>query len=73
MHKVTNLTNCPFDLQGADGSVRLPAFGSIAARFSPEYIELLKAGLAVKVELAENASEQPPKRGPGRPRKTELD
>lgn len=52
MKKITNLTNSPFDLQGVDGPVRLPAFGSVEGEFSGEYLDLLEASMAVRVEDA---------------------
>lgn len=53
MKKITNLTNSPYDLQGVDGPVRLPAFGSVEGEFSGEYLDLLAASMAVRVEGAE--------------------
>ncbi|ABX36725.1 hypothetical protein Daci_4094 [Delftia acidovorans SPH-1] len=50
MKKITNLTNSPFDLQGVDGLVRLPAFDSVKGEFSGEYLDLLEASMAVSVE-----------------------
>ena len=50
MKKITNLTNSPFDLQGINGSVRLPAFGSVEGEFSGEYLDLLAASQAVRIE-----------------------
>lgn len=52
MKKITNLTNSPFDLQGVDGPVRLPAFGSVEGEFYGEYLDLLAASMAVRVEDA---------------------
>jgi hypothetical protein len=53
MKKITNLTNSPYDLQGVDGPVRLPAFDSVEGEFSGEYLDLLAASMAVRVEDAE--------------------
>lgn len=53
MKKITNLTNSPYDLQGVDGPVRLPAFGSVEGEFSGEYLDLLAASMAVRVEDAD--------------------
>lgn len=56
MKKITNLANSPYDLQGADGPVRLPAFGSVEGEFSSEYLDILKAGGVVHIEeIAEKA------------------
>ncbi|ARP53669.1 hypothetical protein ALFP_1782 [Alcaligenes faecalis] len=52
MKKITNLTNSPYDLQGVGGRVRLPAFGSVDGEFSGEYLDLLAASMAVRVEDA---------------------
>lgn len=52
MKKITNLTNSPFDLQGINGSVRLPSFGSVEGEFSGEYLDLLAASQAVRIEDA---------------------
>lgn len=59
MKKITNLTNSPFDLQGVDGPVRLPAFGSVDGEFSGEYLDLLAASMAVRVEDAEAPAPEP--------------
>lgn len=59
MKKITNLTNSPFDLQGVDGPVRLPAFDSVEGEFSGEYLELLAASMAVRVEDAEAPAPAP--------------
>lgn len=50
MKKITNLTNSPYDLQGVGGPVRLPAFGSVEGEFSGEYLDLLAASQAVRIE-----------------------
>lgn len=60
MKKITNLTNSPFDLQGVDGPVRLPAFGSVEGEFSGEYLDLLEASMAVRVEDAEAEHDEQP-------------
>ena len=52
MKKITNLTNSPYDLQGVDGPVRLPAFDSVEGEFAGEYLDLLAASMAVRVEDA---------------------
>lgn len=57
MKKITNLTNSPYDLQGVDGPVRLPAFGSVEGEFSGEYLDLLEASRAVSVEDADAVPE----------------
>lgn len=49
MITVKNLTNSPFDLQSPKGTVRLPAFGQVSGEFNGEYLQLLKASLAVEV------------------------
>lgn len=59
MKKITNLTNSPYDLQGVDGPVRLPAFDSVEGEFSGEYLELLEASMAVRVEDAEAPAPEP--------------
>ena len=59
MKKITNLTNSPYDLQGVDGPVRLPAFDSVEGEFSGEYLELLAASMAVRVEDAEAPAPAP--------------
>lgn len=59
MKKITNLTNSPFDLQGVDGLVRLPAFDSVEGEFSGEYLDLLAASMAVRVEDAEAPAPEP--------------
>ena len=50
MYKIKNLTNSPYDLQCADGPVRLPAFGEIEGDFCDDYLDLLRASGAVSVE-----------------------
>lgn len=57
MKKITNLTNSPYDLQGVDGPVRLPAFGSVEGEFSGEYLDLLAASMAVRVDAAAEPAE----------------
>ncbi len=59
MKTITNLTNSPFDLQGTKGVVRLPAFGSVDGEFSGEYLGLLEASMAVRVEDAAPAEPEP--------------
>lgn len=59
MKKITNLTNSPYDLQGVDGTVRLPAFDSVEGEFSGEYLDLLAASMAVRVEDAEAPAPEP--------------
>ena len=59
MKKITNLTNSPYDLQGVDGPVRLPAFDSVEGEFSGEYLDLLAASMAVRVEDAEAPAPEP--------------
>lgn len=66
MAKILNRTNSPFDLQGLNGPVRLPAFGEVEAEFSPDYLDILRAGGNVEVEESE------PKPRRGRPRKKET-
>lgn len=56
MHKIINRTNSPYDLQGIDGSVRLPAQAEVVAKFAPEYIDILRAGGMVGVEEADAPS-----------------
>ncbi len=68
MKKITNLTNSPFDLQGINGSVRLPAFGSVEGEFSGEYLDLLGASQAVRIE---DVPAKPDEAKPKRTRKTE--
>ena len=46
--RIENLVNGPFDLEGG---VVLPAMGSVTADFRPEYIEILQAAGAVRVEV----------------------
>lgn len=66
MKKITNLTNSPYDLQGVDGPVRLPAFGSVEGEFSGEYLDLLAASMAVHVEDADAPAPAPaPEPGDG--------
>ncbi|MEC9067817.1 MAG: hypothetical protein VX569_11120 [Pseudomonadota bacterium] len=50
MHKITNLTNSPQDLEGTEGTVRLPAMGSVTAEFTPAYIEALRGAGLYEVE-----------------------
>lgn len=60
MHEITNLTNSPQDLEAVDGVKRLPAMGSVKARFAPDYLEALRrAGMYKVAEV----------KGPGRPKK----
>lgn len=54
MQKITNLTNSPFELQSAEGMVRLPAFGSIEGDFAGEYLDVLRASGAVSVGHADS-------------------
>lgn len=46
--RVENLVNGPFDLEG--GHV-IPAMGTVVADFRPEYLEILQAAGAVRVEI----------------------
>lgn len=59
MITVKNLTNSPFDLHSPTGTVRLPAFGQVSGEFTGEYLQLLKASLAVEVieKTEDNAGE----------------
>lgn len=66
MTRIINRTNSPFDLQGVHGSIRLPANGEVEAEFSPDYLDILRAGGNVEVE------ESAPKPKRGRPRKQEA-
>lgn len=52
MVTVKNLTNSPYDLQSVGGPVRLPAFGEVSGEFADDYLLLLEASMAVKVESA---------------------
>jgi hypothetical protein len=51
LHMVTvkNLTNSPYDLQGKEGMIRLPAFGEAEGEFNDDYLQLLEASMAVKI------------------------
>ncbi len=49
MVKVINLTNSPYDLQGVDGAIRIPAMGEVEGEFQDEYLALLEASMAVKI------------------------
>ncbi|WLS01737.1 hypothetical protein [Shinella oryzae] len=49
MVTVKNLTNSPYDLPTVDGFVRLPAFGEVCGDFTGDYLQLLKASLAVEL------------------------
>lgn len=75
MRTITNLTNSPYDLESAEGPVRLPAFGEVTGEFSGEYLELLEASMAVRVEpeakpkKAEPAPAAEPKPKPKAPAK----
>lgn len=42
MHTIKNLTNSPYDLDSVNGSLRLPAMGSLDGEFTPEYLAALK-------------------------------
>ena len=42
MHEIKNLTNSPYDLETANGSVRLPAMGSVKGKFSDEQLTALR-------------------------------
>ena len=68
---IRNLTASPFDLQSKSGSVRLPANGEVEADFEDEYLELLRAGMAVEV-IEGSKPEHQPKRKRGRPRKSDA-
>jgi hypothetical protein len=60
MHEIKNLTNSPYDLETANGSVRLPAMGSIKEEFSPGYLEALKsAGMFVVTEVVSKKPSKP--------------
>lgn len=59
MHKITNRTNSPFDLQTTTGRVFLPAMGEVAGMFDAAYLEILALAGNVKVEPVE----QPKRRG----------
>lgn len=63
MVKITNRTKSPFDLQGLNGPIRIPAEGTIEAEFDPDYLEILAAGGNVIIE------DSAPKPKRGRPRK----
>jgi hypothetical protein len=69
---VKNLTNSPFDLLSLDGFIRLPAFGSIEAEFSDDYLALLRHSLSVEVSKPET-KETTLNRGRGRPKKNGAD
>lgn len=49
MVTVKNLTNSPYDLPTVDGFVRLPAFGEVSGEFTGDYLQLLKASMAVEL------------------------
>ena len=49
---IKNLTASPYDLPSINGPVRLPAFGQVEGEFTGEYLELLRASLAVEVIAA---------------------
>lgn len=55
MQKIINLTNSPYDLAGAKGTVRLPAFGSVEGKFSDAYLDILSACGAVTIETIDAA------------------
>lgn len=58
MVAIRNLTNSPFDLQSAEGSfVRLPAFGTAEGEFTGDYLDLLRASMAVAI--VEDAAPDP--------------
>ena len=57
MKKIINLTNSPFDLASANGPVRIPAFGSVEAEFDDQYLQMLVAGNAVRVESSDEEEE----------------
>jgi hypothetical protein len=59
MHEIKNLTNSPYDLDTVDGSVRLPAMGSVKGKFEPVYLEALRS--AGMYEVLEAASAKPKK------------
>ena len=56
MHKIINRTNSPYDLQGKDGNVLLPANGEVVAEFAPDHLEILRACGAVLIEYIETSS-----------------
>lgn len=49
MQLIKNLTNSPLDLMGANGVVRIPAFGEVTAVLNGEYLEVLRHSCAVSV------------------------
>ncbi|RWX78268.1 hypothetical protein EPK99_06445 [Neorhizobium lilium] len=49
MVKVMNLTNSPYDLQGKEGVIRLPAMGEAEGDFQDDYLALLEASMAVRI------------------------
>lgn len=53
MQKIINLTNSPYDLQGKNGTVRLPAFGEVVGEFTGEYLEILHSSGAVSVSAVD--------------------
>lgn len=55
MHKITNRTGAPFDIDTISGPTVLPAFDSITGSFDPSYLAVLKAGGAVTVEAVKPA------------------
>lgn len=43
MHEIKNLANSPQDLETVNGLMRLPAMGSVKAKFTPDYLAALRA------------------------------
>lgn len=58
---IVNRTLSPYDLPTSDGFVRLPALGEVEGEFGGEYLEILKASMAVEVIEAPKAKPKPAK------------
>jgi hypothetical protein len=61
MHEITNLTNSPYDLEGKDGPIRLPAMGKVSGVFTSEYLAALEGcGLYSIQEIGRKAPKTSP-------------
>jgi hypothetical protein len=70
MYKIVNRTNSPYDLQGAAGSVRVPAHGEVIGDFAPEYLDILRPSGMFEIEGVESDQAKPRR---GRSRKVDAD
>lgn len=54
MHEIENLANSPQDLETLDGIKRLPAMGTLKAKFDPAYLAALESSGMYDVSAAKD-------------------